>query len=50
MGSQPWFAKDIEVFFKLLKSNFKFSNLKENNKSTDKKNQIRKIKIIITLK
>ncbi len=30
---QPWFAKDIEVFFKLLKSNFKFSNLKENNKT-----------------
>ena len=30
---QPCYARDIEVFFKLLKSKFKFSNLKEHNKN-----------------
>lgn len=30
---QPGYARDIEVFFKLLKSNFKFSNLKEHHKN-----------------
>ena len=30
---QPCCARDVEVFFKLLKSNFKFSNLKEHHKT-----------------
>ena len=31
---QPCFARDIEVFFKLIKSNFKFALLREHNEKT----------------
>ena len=30
---QPCCARDVQMFLKLLKSNFKFSNLKENHKT-----------------
>ena len=30
---QPYCARDVEVFLKLLKSNFKFSNLKDHHKT-----------------
>lgn len=46
---QPCFAKDIEVFFKLLKSNFKFAYLREHTKNTIEQYKKKYIVILINL-
>lgn len=46
---QPCYARDIEVFFKLLKSNFKFACLREHNKNTIEQYKKKYLVILINL-